>query len=417
MAQERPPIEEMTLRQLRKVASELKISKYSRMRKAQLKAAIKDKQDFGKQDLEEAAVNQSIELNQSSLPIQEEQKVKATKFEVGQESGVDDAFSDLDRDLGELPSGYGDSRIVVMPRDPQWAYCYWDVANESKEDLRRQGGQQLALRIYDTTDLDINSESPHSVQEYLCDEMAREWYLPVPVSDRNYVVDIGYRCNDGRWLVLARSNSIRIPPVYPSDWIEDNFVTVDWNQELRGKKVFELVTPSKKQESITTKPYNNEIYENIFGVAESQESAHMAGSLFGSMHQSPEQTLSSYVFPSGVGMWAMPTASGVNMSGVGFASAPPAKPRKFWLVADAELIVYGATEPDANVTIGGQPIKLNPDGTFRFQMSFQDGVIDYPIVAVAADGEQKRSVHMNFERQTPERNTNTKAEALEEWFA
>ena len=417
MAQERPPIEEMTLRQLRKVASELKISKYSRMRKAQLKAAIKDKQDFGKQDLEEAAVNQSIELNQSSLPIQEEQKVKATKFEVGQESGVDDAFSDLDRDLGELPSGYGDSRIVVMPRDPQWAYCYWDVANESKEDLRRQGGQQLALRIYDTTDLDINSESPHSVQEYLCDEMAREWYLPVPVSDRNYVVDIGYRCNDGRWLVLARSNSIRIPPVYPSDWIEDNFVTVDWNQELRGKKVFELVTPSKKQESLTTKPYNNEIYENIFGVAESQESAHMAGSLFGSMHQSPEQTLSSYVFPSGVGMWAMPTASGVNMSGVGFASAPPAKPRKFWLVADAELIVYGATEPDANVTIGGQPIKLNPDGTFRFQMSFQDGVIDYPIVAVAADGEQKRSVHMNFERQTPERNTNTKAEALEEWFA
>jgi len=58
--------------------------------------------------------------------------------------------------------------------------------------------------------------------------------------------------------------------------------------------------------------------------------------------------------------------------------------------ADAELIVYGATEPDATVTIGGRPIKLNPDGTFRFQMSFQDGLIDYPIMAVAADGEQTR---------------------------
>lgn len=416
MAQERPPIEEMTLRQLRKVASELKISKYSRMRKAQLKSAIKEKQNFEKQDFKKTAVKQSIELNQSSLPIQEEQKVEATKFEVGQESSVDDAFSDLDRDLGELPSGYGESRIVVMPRDPQWAYCYWDVANESKEELRRQGGQQLALRIYDTTDIDINSESPHSVQEYLCDELAREWYLPVPVSDRNYVVDIGYRCNDGRWLILARSNSIRIPPVYPSDWIEDNFVTVDWNQELRSNTIFELVPPRQKQEFIGNQ-YNNEIYENIFGVSESPESMRMAGSMFGSMHQTPEQSLSSYIFPSGVGMWAMPTSSGVNMSGVGFASAPPAKPRKFWLVADAELIVYGATEPDANVTIGGQPIKLNPDGTFRFQMSFQDGVIDYPIVAVAADGEQQRSVHMNFERQTPERNTNTKAEAVEEWFA
>jgi len=105
------------------------------------------------------------------------------------------------------------------------------------------------------------------------------------------------------------------------------------------------------------------------------------------------------------------------MSGVGFgASMAPIRPRQFWLVADAELIVYGATEPDANVTIGGQPIKLNPDGTFRFQMSFQDGLIDYPIMAVAADGEQTRSIHMKFNRETPSRNTNTKEEAVQEWL-
>jgi hypothetical protein len=117
-------------------------------------------------------------------------------------------------------------------------------------------------------------------------------------------------------------------------------------------------------------------------------------------------------------MWAVPTASGQNMSGAGFSgNLAEARPRKFWLVADAELIVYGATEPDATVTIGDRQIKLNSDGTFRFQMSFQDGVIDYPIKAVAVDGEQTRSIHMNFERETPSRNTNTKAEAVEEWFA
>ena len=91
--------------------------------------------------------------------------------------------------------------------------------------------------------------------------------------------------------------------------------------------------------------------------------------------------------------------------------------RQFWLVADAELIVYGATEPDAKVTIGNRQIELNSDGTFRFHMSFQDGLIDYPIVAVAKDGEQQRSVHMKFERETPSRNTNTKEEAVQEWFA
>jgi uncharacterized protein len=94
----------------------------------------------------------------------------------------------------------------------------------------------------------------------------------------------------------------------------------------------------------------------------------------------------------------------------------PAKPRKFWLIADAELIVYGATEPDAKVYVGGREIELSPNGTFRFQMSFPDGEIDYPIVAVAADGEQQRSIRMTFDRETTNRNTNTKEEAVEEWF-
>ena len=108
--------------------------------------------------------------------------------------------------------------------------------------------------------------------------------------------------------------------------------------------------------------------------------------------------------------------SGLTMSGVGFgASMPPLRPRQFWLVADAELIVYGATETDATVTIAGNPIQLTEEGTFRFQISFQDGTVEYPIMAVAADGEQSRNVHMTFERQTPSRNTNTKEEAQDEW--
>ena len=35
--------------------------------------------------------------------------------------------------------------------------------------------------------------------------------------------------------------------------------------------------------------------------------------------------------------------------------------RKFWLVVNCELIVYGATEPDATVTMQGKPLKLRPE--------------------------------------------------------
>lgn len=417
MATERPPLTEMTLRQLRRVASAYGVSRYSRMRKEQLLAAI--------QDIERTRFSTPI----PSRTLEAQEAVEATKFDVGQDDlqqepvagGI--ALATVDLDLGDLPEGYGESRIVLMPRDPQWAYTYWDVPNDHKEELRRQGGQQLALRIYDVTDIDLGYQSPHNVQEYPCDELAREWYLPVPVSDRDYTIEIGYRCADGRWLVLARSAPVRVPPVYPSDWIEDHFITISWEEDLRGKTFAELVPPSKKVAMAGTYAGNG-IYEEIFGMAQSTEAMRVAGSLFGSMQHVAGsvqpmhlETISSYVFPSGVGMWAMPTVSGLTMSGAGFsASAPPIRPRKFWLVADAELIVYGATEPDATVTIGGRPIQLNPDGTFRFQMSFQDGLIDFPIMAVAVDGEQTREIHMKFNRETPSRRTNTKEEAVEEWL-
>ncbi len=416
MAKERPPLEEMTLRQLRKVASEYSISRYSRMRKSQLLASIQE-------------VQRSKTLLSPSRSLEAQETVEAAKFELGQEDRTGGSLADVDEGLADLPSGYGDSRIVLLPRDPQWAYTYWDVPNEHKQELRRQGGQQLALRIYDVTDIDIEYQSPHSIQEYPADELAREWYIPVPVSDRDYVIDIGYRAADGRWLVLARSTRVHIPPVYPSDWIEDVFITVNFEEDLRGKTQYELVPPAKKvaataNGNAVVNANGNPIYDQIFGLAESAEVLRVAGSIFGSQHQvsGGVQSLSSYVFPSGVGLWAAPTvsgltASGAGMSGVGFsASAAPMRPRQFWLIADAELIVYGATEPDATVTIGGRPIKLNPDGTFRFQMSFQDGLIDYPILAVAADGEQTRSIQMKFNRETPSRNTNTKEEAVLEWF-
>ncbi|MEA5533177.1 DUF4912 domain-containing protein [Crocosphaera sp. XPORK-15E] len=423
MAQESLPLEEMTLRQLRKVASEYNISRYSRMRKAQLLSSIK--QAINEQTPFNQPIVQTELISHSQPSIQEEQQVEASKFEVGQEDNIMESLADVDDGLGELPDGYGESRIVLLPRDPQWAYAYWDVSNEAKESLRRQGGQQLALRVYDVSDIDLNYQSPHSVQEYLCDEMAREWYLPVPVSDRDYVIDIGYRTFDGRWLILGRSAPIHVPPVYPSDWVEDIFVTVNWEEDLQGKEVYKLVPPTHRQGATTTAG-ESPIYDEIYGMAQGAEGQRISGSLFGSMQHVAgsvvssyvhQEVLSSYVFPSGVGMWAVPTASGLNMSGVGFASEAPVRPRKFWLVADAELIVYGATEPDATVTVGGRPIKLNPDGTFRFQMSFQDGLIDYPIVAVAADGEQNRSIHMKFERETPSRRTNTKEEAVLEWLS
>ncbi len=355
-----------------------------------------------------------------------------------------DQLGNVDGDLSDLPGGYGDSRIVLMARDPQWAYAYWDVPSDHKEALRNQGGQQLALRLYDVTDLDLSLSRPHSVQQYGLEELTRDWYLPIPVSDRDYMAEIGYNTGNGDWLLLARSNAVRIPPVYPSDHTEEQMVTIPWEEPLENR-----VIPLPERPG--TGPVT--IHDQMFKLSAGGMVEHQAGSM-----------PTSGMFTSGMGMnfpdnWMTPSGSGVaglpgnmsgvgltmsgvglNMSGIGFDTFGSGlnmsgigmnmsgvgmnmsgvgmmgiQPRNFWLVADAELIVYGATEPTANVTIDGVPVKLNADGTFRFQMSFQDGQLRFPIMAVAADGEQMRNITLNFERETPRRNTNTKDEAQDEW--
>ena len=365
-------------------------------------------------------------------PTPEEQGqvlAETAKFQVGDVPASED-LADVDAGLMPLPDGYDDCRIVLLPRDPQWGYVYWDVSNAQKQAVRQRGGVRLALRLCDVTDIQLEHHNPHTLQQYDCDELAREWYLPIPVSDRHYIVEIGYLTADGDWLLLARSQSVRIPPVYPSSWSSDQFLTVDWDTDLKGQTLANLEPPDG-----LTQP---SIHEQLFDLSHAADDR-TTGSVFGSQQMAGSSSISSFVFPSGVGQWALPTPSGMSASGAGLwtmsgmglssfalsswasgagfsASAPPERSRKFWLIADAELIVYGATEPDATLMIDGKPVPLAPDGTFRVQVSFQDGELYYPIRAIAADGEQERSIRMDFERETPSRQTNTQDEAQDEWF-
>ena len=72
----------------------------------------------------------------------------------------------------------------------------------------------------------------------------------------------------------------------------------------------------------------------------------------------------------------------------------------FWFNVNAELIIYGSTEPDAKVTLGGRHIKLRPDGSFSYRFSLPDGKFDLPAVAVSADGTDTRAAHLTFNRAT-----------------
>ncbi len=74
-------------------------------------------------------------------------------------------------------------------------------------------------------------------------------------------------------------------------------------------------------------------------------------------------------------------------------------PGGFWFNINAELVIYGATEPDAAVRIGGQPIRLGPDGTFSFRFALPDGQYPLPVTAESSGGET-RAAELWFGRDT-----------------
>lgn len=83
------------------------------------------------------------------------------------------------------------------------------------------------------------------------------------------------------------------------------------------------------------------------------------------------------------------------------APPPPAPPRPgFWFNVNAELIVYGATEPDAHVTIDGEPIRLRPDGSFTLRFALPDGDYALRAKAVSVRGDDARVARLAFRRRT-----------------
>ena len=97
-----------------------------------------------------------------------------------------------------------DSRIILTPRDSQNAYAYWETPDQHKAALRDQGGRDLKLRVTD-------ANTPSSPQEFDLSETDRDLHVPIPQADRDYIAQIGYKTPDGKWLELARSNTVRVP--------------------------------------------------------------------------------------------------------------------------------------------------------------------------------------------------------------
>lgn len=320
----------------------------------------------------------------------------------------------IDDDLGELPGEYERDRAVLMVRDPFWVHAYWDLDAESVSRAKLEGGLQLTLRVHDVTDIIFNGTNSHYHFDVAMPfDFQRVWYFNVPNDGRTYMAEVGYVRADGRFIGLARSNAGTTPQAKISSIISDRFVDPEVSQPVtpppapqalpsapqasvapveapaEPKLVAQQPAPTMAPpavEPIAPAPQNLDISEQMYRL-----------SLRGTPYWSANiPKYGDYMLERATSSEAMPLAA---MSSAQHAPQPPeAKKKDFWLVADCELIVYGATEPDAKVTLRGQAIDLRPDGTFTLRFALPDGMHPIPIHAVNADGDMERSLTITVSR-------------------
>lgn len=120
------------------------------------------------------------------------------------------AAESVDRSSSTKPPAIEQNgRITLVPESPTTAYVSWAVSDEAKAALKEQG-EQLVLRIHDVTALNIDYEPPHSTHDYPCEETDQDKHVTLPESDRDYLAELGYFTEDGRWLRLIRSVHARV---------------------------------------------------------------------------------------------------------------------------------------------------------------------------------------------------------------
>jgi len=261
--------------------------------------------------------------------------------------------------IEELPGGYGKDVIVLQVRDPRWVHSYWEIIGPTYDRLKSQLGNTFyaakkMLRVYDVTEVTFDGTNAHRFYDIEVFE-ATSWYVDLNGAGRSWCVDIGLLLPDGRFITIARSNVVRMPLEGPS-WITDE----------------EWMIP-------------DELFARLYGMGFGFGKSSPVGKTW---QEGMRQALFSGVLAS-PGMASM---------------SSPAKPlprgRKFWLVVDAELIVYGATEPDAAVTLQGKPIALRPDGTFTARFALPDGKQVIPVEATSSDGIETRTITPIVTRET-----------------
>jgi len=321
-----------------------------------------------------------------SVPPRESPRRKSAKAATAKSAGRPTLLE------GELPAGYGVDRLVAIPKDPEWAHLYWEISETTRQNLSQASVDGFRLRGFDTTGILFDGSNAPVALDLEVAPYARSWYVRLPYQGRVYTFEYGSLASDGQWQAAARSQPVGFEPgMLPFRPDSEEWVSI------ASEELFRASAGLGEGEGINDLIQRLRSRNDGSGALAGAAWLTSWGSGMGRLELAPSSFApSSFEMQSAFAPSSWSTTSigsGVSWSGIpgGRPQGPAGRSKDFWLWVETELILYGATEPDAQVTLMGRPIALNPDGTFRVHFPFPHGTeLHMDVRAVDRDGDQVR---------------------------
>jgi len=282
-----------------------------------------------------------------------------------------------------LPSSYRTGRLFLVARDPHWLYARWDITEEQQRHYNSLSADlHLVMRIipgtlsaHDSTEIHVHPESRH-------------WFIHVDGAGTKYTAQLGYYRPDRKWVAVASPASAATPRDTFSTDRTLRFATFPIEKPLRGSL---MRAPRLQKVSAPAFEQSHErslaqALSRYFGTPQSPSSADVGELVRGALEKAvPAEEVH------------LETIRGAGLEGPSSPLGGLPAPDSFWFNLNAELVLYGATAPDASLAIGGYRALLRPDGTFSVRFALPDGDHEVVLSAMSAGGDYRQAV-LKFRR-------------------
>lgn len=137
-------------------------------------------------------------------------RIEELKYELLQDGTILEGLEAEDEFA--IPERYNETRIVLLLRDPAWAYAYWDIREPHVDEAAETANiEQLLLTVYELRDpSDSNSRAVQSI-DIPVQVTDNRWYINLPQQGTYYRIDLKSIDSDEQVSVLATSNTIMVP--------------------------------------------------------------------------------------------------------------------------------------------------------------------------------------------------------------